>query len=261
MLYSLKLTNHYSIEVLVLAWFLSFVFTLPPVLGWSTYQYSRPKAACIVVWDQHLSYAIFFLVTCAAVPFAIISVCYFGILKVARQSSRRVSHGNIVVNQPSTRRRGSRRTSLLVNIRMNSPTKALRTVFLTVGALSLVWCPFVVELMYEAVQGVNMASPWAQITSMWLAYGMLIVNPLIYAVWNRSIRSELIGQYCPCLPRTFRLASKDDVLLFATRRGSHATSISGSLADSSTNGVHSRFSGTVTTRLGEKHGSNDSGKR
>ncbi|PIK39770.1 putative G-protein coupled receptor [Apostichopus japonicus] len=261
MLYSLKLTNHYSMEVLVLAWFLSFVFTLPPVLGWSTYQYSRPKAACIVVWDQHLSYAIFFLVTCAAVPFAIISVCYFGILRVARQSSRRVSHGNIVVNQPSTRRRGSRRTSLLVNIRMNSPTKALRTVFLTVGALSLVWCPFVAELMYEAIQGINMASPWAQITSMWLAYGMLIVNPLIYAVWNRSIRSELIGQYCPCLPRTFRLASKDDVLLFATRRGSHAMSISGSLADSSTNGVHSRFSGTVTTRLGEKHGSNDSGKR
>ncbi|XP_038049948.1 G-protein coupled receptor 161-like [Patiria miniata] len=227
MMYPTKITSMRTVELIILAWILAVVCSLPPVFGWSQYQYSIFRSSCFINWSKHPSYAIFFTVSCVLVPFLIISGCYLKIIQVAHVTRRRVSNGNVVVTGNLRNRRRSRRTSLLVNIRMSSPTKALRTVAITVGAFLVIWGPVTAELLYEAFNGSHAVPVWvlSLVTLLW--YAGFIMHPCVYAVWNRSIRRELLSWFCA----RGRWLDDEQPLLFVARKESRAVSISGSITD------------------------------
>ncbi|XP_071477461.1 G-protein coupled receptor 161-like [Diadema antillarum] len=261
MLYPLKMTSNYTSHLVVSIWILALICTLPPSFGWSRYTYRPAKAACMTEWHHHVSFSGFFAVSSTLFPFFLICYCYVGILKVARQSSRRVSHGNVVVEEAIKimSRRRSRRTSLLVNIRMNSPTKALRTVLITVGALMLTWFPFFAELLCEAVLGDYHVADWFEAGAVWLAYCSLILNPVIYALWNKTVRNEILGMFCT-RSVSLQWAWRDDDKILARRRESRRLSISGSITDLSYTTVlkGKLTNSTLVTTTGQQTSSNGS---
>ena len=263
MLYPLKVTSNYTTHLIVCMWLLALICTLPPSFGWSRYSFNTAKSACMVDWHHHKSFSGFFAIMTTLFPFTLITYCYGGILKVARQSSRRVSHGNIVVEEAiriMTRRR-SRRTSLLVNIRMNSPTKAIRTVLITVSAILLTWVPFIVELLYETVIGGELIADWLEAGAQWLVYCSLVTNPVIYALWNKSVRNEILGMFC-ARSVSLQWAWRDDDNIAAKRRESRRISISGSITDLSyTATLRGKLlaNSTQVTTTGQQTSSNDSG--
>ncbi|XP_063967390.1 G-protein coupled receptor 161-like [Lytechinus pictus] len=262
MMYPLKVTSNYTTHLIVCVWILALVCTLPPSFGWSRYSFQMSKSACMVDWHYEKSFSLFYAIMTTVFPLFLICFCYGNILKVAKRSSRRVSHGNVVVEeaiQKMTRRR-SRRTSLLVNIRMNSPTKALRTVLVTVGAILITWCPFIIELMYEMVHGDELIADWLEAGAMWLSYCSLIFNPVIYAIWNKTVRNEVLGMFCA---RSLKLqwAWRDDDNILARRRESRRLSISGSITDLSyTSALRRKFTlqSTQVTNTGQQTSSGDS---
>lgn len=263
MMYPLKMTSNYTTHLIVCVWILALICTLPPSFGWSRYSFRVAKSACMVDWHYDKSFSGFYAIMTTILPLTLMCFCYGHILKVARRSSRRVSHGNIVAEEAikmMTRRR-SRRTSLLVNIRMNSPTKAIRTVLVTVSALLIIWCPFIIELVYETVLGDELIANWLEAGAMWLAYCSLIFNPMIYAIWNKTVRNEVLGMFCA---RSLKLqwAWRDDDNILAKRRESRRLSITGSITDLSyTSALRGKFNqhSTQITNTGQQTSSNDSG--
>ncbi|XP_022088165.1 G-protein coupled receptor 161-like isoform X2 [Acanthaster planci] len=258
MMYPVKLTSTRTVELIILAWFLAVACSLPPVFGWSEYQYSVFRSSCLIDWSQHPSYAVFFTVACVLIPFLVILGCYLKILQVAHVTHRRVSNGNVVITGNLRNRRRSRRTSLLVNIRMSSPPKALRTIAITVGAFLVIWGPVTAELLFEAFHGLSAVPPWVLMSVTLLWYASFIMYPCVYAVWNRSIRGELLSWFCT----RGRWLNDEQPLLFAPRKESRAVSISGSITDLSYTATlqsKAHMLGAASIATGTQNSSNDSG--
>ena len=245
MLYPSKLPSRRTKELIVAIWMLALFASLPPLCGWSQYTWLPTTSNCLVQWDINPSFAYTFTIVFLILPLCILCYCYGKILRVARLTTRRTSNGNTVLPtseyDPSVRRR-SRRSSLLVNIRMNSPTKAIKTVLVTLTALLLTVGPLAVMLVYQAINGAEKIPVIVEIITTWFFFCNFIANSLIYAVWNKSIRRELLSYLCV---RGRCMEDEDTPLFQPVRKSSKAISISGSISDrrsslkqnGSTNGI------------------------
>ena len=237
LLYPIQVTSRRTKELIILTWLMSLLGSLPPLFGWSNYAWTKTTSSCFVQWDHNPSFAYTFTVVFILVPLMIVCYCYSRILKVARMTYRRTSNGNIASAteyNPAQRRR-SRRTSLLVNIRMNSPTKAIRTVTVTIGNLLVTVGPLTVVIIYQAMRGLDTPS-YVLVPATWLFFGSFVSNSCVYALWNKNLRRELLG-YCCCMDNE---DDDDDNPLFPPRRkSSQAISISESISSDITGFVAS----------------------
>jgi len=65
-------------------WLLSTLFSLPPVFGWSRYEYIRNKAICTIQWSTSYSYAVAVIGLGVIVPFLVMIAAYTRIFSKAR---------------------------------------------------------------------------------------------------------------------------------------------------------------------------------
>uniref|UniRef100_A0A3Q2PZD3 Teleost multiple tissue opsin 3b n=1 Tax=Fundulus heteroclitus TaxID=8078 RepID=A0A3Q2PZD3_FUNHE len=77
------------------SWFYSLVWTLPPLLGWSSYGPEGPGTICSVQWQQRSlaarSYVACLFVFCLLLPLLLMVFCYGKILLAVRGVTRQVS--------------------------------------------------------------------------------------------------------------------------------------------------------------------------
>lgn len=73
--------------------------------------------------------------------------------------------------------------------------KALRTVAVLVGCLLLLWCPFFVVGMVELLcSGCKLANVLQN--HLWLlGVSNSLINPLVYAFWQKELRSQLAAMF------------------------------------------------------------------
>jgi len=64
-------------------WLLSTLFSLPPVFGWSRYEYIRNKAICTIQWSSSYTYAVAVIGLGVFVPFIVMIVAYMRIFSKA----------------------------------------------------------------------------------------------------------------------------------------------------------------------------------
>ena len=62
-------------------WLFSALCALPPILGWSRYDFNPGKAVCTLVWSRDVSYTFLVLVLGVLAPFVVMLVCYYKIIK------------------------------------------------------------------------------------------------------------------------------------------------------------------------------------
>nr|XP_045617149.1 uncharacterized protein LOC123769845 isoform X1 [Procambarus clarkii]XP_045617150.1 uncharacterized protein LOC123769845 isoform X1 [Procambarus clarkii]XP_045617151.1 uncharacterized protein LOC123769845 isoform X1 [Procambarus clarkii]XP_045617152.1 uncharacterized protein LOC123769845 isoform X1 [Procambarus clarkii]XP_045617153.1 uncharacterized protein LOC123769845 isoform X1 [Procambarus clarkii]XP_045617154.1 uncharacterized protein LOC123769845 isoform X1 [Procambarus clarkii] len=91
-----------------------------------------------------------------------------------------------------------------------SPAKGFRTVCVVVGTHVFTWAPYSALAVAEAVLGQERSSlvpHWVTVTSTLLLFTASVFYPIIYGLYNRSIRKEIVACVCPISSRDRRRGS------------------------------------------------------
>lgn len=205
MVYPTKITGNRAVMALVYIWLHSLVGCLPPLFGWSSVEFDEFKWMCVAAWHREPSYTAFWQTWCALFPFLAMLVCYGFIFRVARVKARKVHCGAVVIaeedagrggrkdSSTSTSSSGSRRSAPQGAVYSANQCKALITILVVVGAFVVTWGPYMVVITSEALWGKNCVSPRLETWATWLSFTSAICHPLIYGLWNKTVRKELLG--------------------------------------------------------------------
>lgn len=234
MIYPMKITGNRAVVVIAYVWLHSLVGCLPPLFGWSSFEFDCFKRTCVASWHREPSYAVFWVLWCTFPPLFIMLACYGVIFRVARMKARKVHCGTVVVAQDdpagaqkngrknsstSTSSNGSRRSLVYAG----SQCKAFVTILVVIGTFLVTWGPYVAVVCTEALWGQGSVSQGLETLVAWLSFCSAVCHPLIYGLWNKTVRKELLGM---CFGDRYYRES------FATRhRTSRLFSISNRITD------------------------------
>ncbi|XP_034417239.1 G-protein coupled receptor 161 isoform X1 [Cyclopterus lumpus] len=234
MIYPMKITGNRAVVAIAYVWLHSLVGCLPPLFGWSSFEFDCFKRTCVASWHREPSYAAFWVIWCILPPLFIMLACYGVIFRVARMKARKVHCGTVVVAQEdsngvqkngrknsstSTSSNGSRRSLVYAG----SQCKAFVTILVVVGTFLVTWGPYVGVVCTEALWGQGSVSQGLETLVAWLSFCSAVCHPFIYGLWNKTVRKELLGM---CFGDRYYRES------FATRqRTSRLFSISNRITD------------------------------
>ncbi|XP_035459631.2 G-protein coupled receptor 161 [Scophthalmus maximus] len=234
MIYPMKITGNRAVVVIAYVWLHSLVGCLPPLFGWSSFEFDCFKWTCVASWHREPSYTAFWVTWCILPPLFIMLACYGVIFRVARMKARKVHCGTVVVAQDdsagaqkngrknsstSTSSNGSRRSLVYAG----SQCKAFVTILVVIGTFIVTWGPYVGVVCTEALWGQGSVSQGLETLVAWLSFCSAACHPLIYGLWNKTVRKELLGM---CFGDRYYRES------FATRqRTSRLFSISNRITD------------------------------
>lgn len=205
MAYPMKITGNRAVMVLAYIWLHSLIGCLPPLFGWSSVEFDEFKWMCVAAWHREPGYTAFWQIWCALLPFLVMLVCYGFIFRVARIKARKVHCGAVVTvevgvqrtgrknSSTSTSSSGSRKSTLQGVVYSANQCKALVTILVVIGAFMVTWGPYMVVITSEALWGKNCVSPTLETWATWLSFTSAICHPLIYGLWNKTVRKELLG--------------------------------------------------------------------
>ncbi|RXM33844.1 G-protein coupled receptor 161 [Acipenser ruthenus] len=203
MVYPMKITGNRAVVAILYVWLHSLIGCLPPLFGWSTFEFDQFKWTCTAAWHREVGYTAFWITWCGLLPFMAMLVCYGFIFRVARIKARKIHCGTVVITQEES--------SLQKNDRKNSNTstssngsrksvvysanqcKSFITILVVIGAFVVTWGPYIAVICTEALWGKGSVSPSLETLVTWLSFTSAVCHPLIYGLWNKTVRKELLG--------------------------------------------------------------------
>ncbi|MBN3308507.1 OPSP protein, partial [Amia calva] len=164
------------------SWLYSLIWTVPPLLGWSSYGLEGAGTSCSVTWTskspQSVSYIICLFIFCLAIP-VLVMVYYYGRLLYAVKQVGRI------------RKTAARRREYHI----------LFMVITTVTCYMLCWLPYGVVALLATFGRPGIISPIASVVPSILAKSSTVFNPLIYILMNKQFyRCFLILFHCQQRP-------------------------------------------------------------
>ncbi|KAG7255349.1 hypothetical protein CRUP_015894 [Coryphaenoides rupestris] len=205
-----SITGNRAVVAITYVWLHSLVGCLPPLFGWSSFEFDCSKRTCVATWHRDAGYTAFWVAWCSLPAFLAMLGCYGVIFRVARMKARKVHCGTVVVatvpdQEPGgggSQRNGGRKNSSTSTcssgslVYAGSQCKALITILVVMGTFLVTWGPYVVAVCSEAVWGPDAASRRHQTLGTlvaWLSFCSAVCHPLIYGLWNKTVRKELLG--------------------------------------------------------------------
>ncbi|XP_022619733.1 pinopsin-like [Seriola dumerili] len=160
------------------SWLYSVVWTVPPLLGWSSYGLEGAGTSCSVTWTERTSrshsYIVCLFVFCLGLPVLVMVYCYGCLLHAVKQVGR-------------IRRTAARRREFHI----------LFMVITTVVCYLLCWMPYGVVAMMATFGRPGLISPVASVIPSILAKSSTVINPVIYILMNKQFyRCFLILLHC-----------------------------------------------------------------
>ncbi|XP_076024414.1 pinopsin-like [Genypterus blacodes] len=153
------------------SWIYSLAWTVPPLLGWSSYGPEGPGITCSVQWhrrsDSARSYVSCLFVSCLLLPLLLMIFCYGRILLAVRAVTRQVTRSN----QPLAERRQSRVLLMVVSM---------------VTGYLVCWMPYGVVAMIASFGPPGLVCPAASLIPSILAKSSTVLNPLLYVLLNKQ---------------------------------------------------------------------------
>ncbi|XP_073413352.1 G-protein coupled receptor 161 [Dendrobates tinctorius] len=205
MVYPMKITGNRAVLAIAYVWLHSLIGCLPPLFGWSSLEFDHFKWMCVAAWHKEAGYTAFWQIWCALLPFITMMICYGFIFRVARIKARKIHCGTVIIVQEaaqkngrknsstSTSSSGSRRNGFSSVVYSANQCKAFITILVVMGAFVLTWGPYMIVISTEALWGKNSVSPVVETMATWLSFSSAICHPLIYGLWNKTVRKELLG--------------------------------------------------------------------
>ncbi|XP_043988483.1 teleost multiple tissue opsin 2b [Gambusia affinis] len=148
-------------------WLYSLFWTVPPLLGWSSYGLEGAGTSCSVSWtaktaESH-AYIICLFIFCLGLPILVMIYCYSRLLWAVKQVGK--------IRKTSARRR---------------EYHILFMVLTTAACYLLCWMPYGVVAMMATFGPPNIISPVASVVPSLLAKSSTVINPLIYILMNKQ---------------------------------------------------------------------------
>uniref|UniRef100_A0A8C6WHM9 Teleost multiple tissue opsin 3b n=1 Tax=Neogobius melanostomus TaxID=47308 RepID=A0A8C6WHM9_9GOBI len=148
------------------SWVYSLAWTLPPLLGWSSYGPEGTGTTCSVQWHQRSpesrSYVSCLFIFCLLLPLLLMVFCYGRILLVVRT----------VTKQTSAERRESRVLLMVVSM---------------VTGYLVCWLPYGVVALLISFGRPGALPPVASLVPALLAKTSTVLNPVIYVLLNKQV--------------------------------------------------------------------------
>ncbi|XP_033471799.2 pinopsin-like [Epinephelus lanceolatus] len=149
------------------AWLYSVGWTVPPLLGWSSYGLEGAGTSCSVTWTERSSashsYIVCLFVFCLGLPVLVMVYCYGRLLHAVKQ----VGH----IRRTAARRREFHILFMIVT---------------TVVCYLLCWMPYGVVAMMATFGRQGVVSPVAAVVPSILAKSSTVINPVIYILMNKQ---------------------------------------------------------------------------
>ncbi|XP_040276419.1 melanopsin-B-like [Bufo bufo] len=189
-----------TVQVIVLVWLYSLMWSMAPLLGWSSYVPEGLMISC--TWDYVTSTAAnksYTMMLCCCVffiPLIVIFHCYLLMFLAIRSTSRNVQ-----------KLASCGRQTL---ISMKNEWKMAKIAFVIIVVYVLSWSPYAcVTLIAWAGHGKSL-TPYSKTVPAVIAKASAIYNPIIYGIIHPKYR-ETIHRTVPCLRFLIRLPRKDSI--------------------------------------------------
>ncbi|KAJ8389533.1 hypothetical protein AAFF_G00119230 [Aldrovandia affinis] len=215
--YPVRQNGKLMAKMVLTVWLLSASITLPPLFGWAT----NVTAERVCLISQDLGYTVYSTTVAFYIPTAVMLLMYYRIYRAAQVSaarhkfisfSRRSSRlgrqtaaampGEVGAEQrPAMRERLLQACAALSRLLrpdrrqasvFKREQKAARTLGVIMGAFTFCWLPFfLLSAARPFVCGVARSCVPIRLerTLLWLGYANSLLNPLIYAAFNRDLRA------------------------------------------------------------------------
>lgn len=191
-------------------WLVSASITLPPFCGWA----KNVHTAGVCLISQDFGYTIYSTAVAFYIPMLVMLVMYYKIFRAARKSGAKHRFTDLsrrerletVANEalrmqglkpPGVVEECAALSRLLNRERRNisifkREQKAATTLGVIVGVFAVCWLPFfILSTARPFICGVECSCVpiWLERTLLWLGYANSLMNPFIYAFFNRDLRS------------------------------------------------------------------------
>uniref|UniRef100_A0A3B4ET37 5-hydroxytryptamine receptor 7 n=1 Tax=Pundamilia nyererei TaxID=303518 RepID=A0A3B4ET37_9CICH len=207
-------------KMILSVWLLSASITLPPLFGWA--QNVNDGRVCLI--SQDFGYTVYSTAVAFYIPMSVMLIMYYRIYRAAKLSAakhtitgfpREGEHRAVVTlrggrggHQPAeSGETGSVEGTEVEPVEeaeeeesldcvaasiFKREQKAAATLGIVVGAFTFCWLPFfLVSTARPFVCGVQCSCVplWLERTLLWLGYANSLINPFIYAFFNRDLRT------------------------------------------------------------------------
>ncbi|XP_028846682.1 teleost multiple tissue opsin 2b isoform X1 [Denticeps clupeoides] len=162
------------------SWLYSLIWTVPPLLGWSSYDLEGAGTSCSVSWKlrtaQSHSYVICLFIFCLGLPVLVMMYCYARLLHAVKQVGK--------IRKSAVRRR---------------EYHVLFMVLTTVACYLICWLPYGVVALVATFGQPGIISPVASVVPSLLAKTSTVINPLIYILMNKQFYRCFLALFgCKC---------------------------------------------------------------
>nr|XP_028584376.1 5-hydroxytryptamine receptor 7 [Podarcis muralis] len=194
-------------KMILSVWLLSASITLPPLFGWA--QNINDDKVCLI--SQDFGYTIYSTAVAFYIPMSVMLFMYYQIFKAAKKSAAKhkfagfprpeENEGIVSANGIAKLHKESEECTnfsrLLKHERKNisifkREQKAATTLGIVVGAFTVCWLPFfILSTARPFICGTSCSCIplWVERTFLWLGYANSLINPFIYAFFNRDLRT------------------------------------------------------------------------
>ncbi|XP_067857646.1 5-hydroxytryptamine receptor 7-like [Heptranchias perlo] len=189
-------------KVIVAVWLSSASVTLPPLFGWA--ENVNEDMVCLI--SQDFGYTVYCTAVTFYIPMTIMLTMYYKIFKAAKKSAARHRFTSFPFPKdpdanedfkmhvaedcvPLSRLLSHGKRKIFV---FKGEEKTATTLGILVGVFTICWLPFFIQSTarpFICGPKCSCIPIWLERTLLWLGYANSLMNPFIYAFFNRDLRS------------------------------------------------------------------------
>ncbi|KAG6940959.1 5-hydroxytryptamine receptor 1A [Chelydra serpentina] len=174
-----KRTPRRAAVLISLTWLIGFLISIPPMLGWRTPEDRSDPDACTISKDH--GYTIYSTFGAFYIPLLLMLVLYGRIFKAARFRIRKTV---------KKAKKNERSTEAKRKMALARERKTVKTLGIIMGTFILCWLPFfIVALVLPFCDSECYMPDWLGAVINWLGYSNSLLNPVIYAYFNKDFQS------------------------------------------------------------------------